>query len=202
MIVCVPLLGLAAILLGGLALGRMAASGGTLGGRRVALLAMGLGAATTIGWAVGLDRFQSWYLNEMSERMEAAIATTINATAGGDIEATRLVYERGGAALEDEAISAFGLAIGGTWGSLVDVSMLRSTPQGDPLSPLMAATFEAEFERATLSGAATFVLQSRVGSMLHEPVLRALEITTPDGTALELSLRYDEPLASEQGSTP
>jgi hypothetical protein len=202
LVFCVPLLGLIAILLGGLALGRIAASNGTLGGRRLALLAMGFGAASTVIWALGLDQFQSWYLGELNERMEAAVVDVLDASAQDEAANVRAVFANAGAELSDEQVGAFAAAIDSEWGELLSVSVLRSTPQGGPLTPRMAVAFDAEYARLTVSGVASFALHNTIGSMLHEPKLREIELVLPDGTTARLGSGYDDASKEELGATP
>ena len=202
LVFCVPLLGLIAILLGGLALGRIAASNGTLGGRRLALLAMGFGAASTVIWALGLDQFQSWYLGELNERMEAAVVDVLDASAQGEEANIHAVFAKDVAGLSDEQVGAFTAAVRREWGELLSVSVLRSTPQGGPLTPRMAVAFDAEFALLSVSGVAAFALHNTVGSMLHEPKLLEIELVLPDGATVRLGSGYDEAPTEELGATP
>ena len=155
LIVCIPLLGVVAIVLGSFALGRIRNSNGALGGRRIALVAMALGAATTVGWFLLLNQIQSLYQEEMNSRMVSVIEDVLHGSEAGEFERVRNQFTTDGQSFKDDEIAAFGTSIRERWGRLLSVAIIRSNPQGDPLLPRMAVTFELEFERANPTGAAT-----------------------------------------------
>ena len=142
LIACIPLLGVVAIVLGSFALGRIRNSHGALGGRRIALVAMALGAATTVGWFILLDQIQSLYQEEMNSRMVSTIEGALHGSEAGEFDRVRNQFTIDGQKLEDDEITAFGTSIRERWGRLLSVAIVRSSPQGDPLLPRMAVTFE------------------------------------------------------------
>ena len=184
---CIPLLGVVAIALGSFALGRIRNSQGTIGGRRIALVAMGIGAATSIGWIIGLDQFQSWYRTEMNARITNTFTLALDGAEAGDVDLVRAQFTSNADGISDDAIVAFGTTLKERWGRLLGVTIVRSLPQGDPLVPRMAVTFELEFEHANPTGAATFALLTSIGSVLHEPHLVELEIFEAEQSTLRLA---------------
>ena len=191
-IFCVPLLGVVAIVLGSFALGRIRNSQGTLGGRKIALLAMGIGAATSVGWILGLNQFQSWYHNEMNSKIEEVITSAIEGAQGDDFKKVRNTFTLNAEGLEDASIATFGASMTRQWGRLIEVTVTRSIPQGEPMAPRMAVTFELEFEGGSPSGAANMALLTTVGQLIHEPHLLELEIFSSDEETLRLGPGYDE----------
>ena len=73
----------------------------------MALLAMGLGGASTVIWALGLAQFQTWYLQEMDQRMETALVELFNTTAGNEVEGVRTLFANVGTGLSDEEFAIF-----------------------------------------------------------------------------------------------
>lgn len=189
--VCIPPLGMVAILLGSIALGRIRNSNGALGGRRMALLAMGLGAASSVGWLIGIEQFNSWFHGKIRTRMNLVIKTVLDGAESGDFDRVRSHFSIDEDPLQNEAISDFGDELKNHWGRLLDVSIVQSTPQGDQVMQRWAVAFELEFEHAKPIGGATFVLVPNVGStelkdfpagFIPQPLLVELEITEAEKT--------------------
>lgn len=192
LMVCIPPLGMVAILLGSIALGRIRNSNGALGGRRMALLAMGLGAASSVGWLISIEQFNSWYQEKISTRMNLVIKTALDGAQSDDFDRVRSQFSiDGDQLLQNEAISGFGVELKDRWGRLLDVSILPSTPQRNQDMQRWAVAFELEFEHAKPIGAATFVLVPNVGGtelrdfpngIIPQPLLVELEITEAEKT--------------------
>ncbi|MCH2161991.1 MAG: hypothetical protein MK085_08985 [Phycisphaerales bacterium] len=196
-LVCVPMLGLVAVLLGALSLSRIRNSGGAIGGRRLALWAMGIGSAMLVIWVMGLDRFQGWYLGNVETRMTTALESAVQAAIEGDPAGVRSEWGSTATMLGDEAILEFGKTADSRWGGLLSVSLNRSNTVGTVLDPAMTATFEFEFETTSRPGAATFALVTNAGELLPSTRILQMEISDPDHDPLRLGVGLVAPLAED-----
>ncbi|MFB0986547.1 MAG: DUF4190 domain-containing protein, partial [Phycisphaerales bacterium] len=90
---CCPLTGMVSVFLGFLAHRRIMASGGRLGGRRLALAAIAIGTASTVIWLFSWDAFGKWYLEALEDRMLITTQSMIQDAAQGDLAAASLGFD-------------------------------------------------------------------------------------------------------------
>ena len=191
------MLGMVAILLGAIALSRIRNSRGAIGGRRLALWAMGIGSAMLVIWVMGLDRFQVWYLDRVESRMTEALDSAMVAAMAGDPSGVRAEWGETATMIGDESVLEFGRLARERWGGFIGVSLNRSNTAGTVLDPAMTATFEFEFERGIRPGAATFSLITNAGELLPLTQIMQLEISDPDHAPLRLGV--EDAVSSPEG---
>jgi hypothetical protein len=184
---CCPLTGMVAVFLGFLAHRRIQASGGRLGGRRLAFSAIAIGTASTVIWLFSWDSFGKWYLEALEDRMLSTTQSMIQDAAQGDLAAASLGFDA--ASTPDQPdLAAFGIDIAERFGEVVDVKLKDAVMLGDTLDPRMEVRLVLEFNPGGVRyGAAAFSLRARaLNDVIPQPKFLWIEIIDPPNPPLRL----------------
>jgi hypothetical protein len=184
---CCPLTGMVAVFLGFLAPRRILASGGRLGGRRLALSGIAIGTASTIIWIFSWDAFGKWYLEALEDRMLVTTRTMIEDAVRGDLAASSLSFDAASTPDQDQ-LAAFGITIAERFGQLIDVKLKDAAMRGDTLDPRMEVRLVLDFDPGGIRyGAAAFSLRARaLDDVIPQPKFLWIEIVDPPNPLLRL----------------
>lgn len=179
-----PLTGLAAIVTGAVAIRRIAAEPKARTG--TGLAAAGIGVATAILVA------EAWFLGslqqEVQESMDAqSMAAVQSALTPFPAEAAE--WDPRAPTPEEEECAGFAKAVAGKLGAVRGVSITNRTASG-LTDPVVSITFNADCERGTAFGHATFATEP--GTLPPRMLLRALEIEAA-GERLRLPVKEEAP---------
>ncbi|MDG2022677.1 MAG: DUF4190 domain-containing protein [Phycisphaerales bacterium] len=184
---CCPLTGMVAVFLGFLAHRRITASGGRLGGRRLALAAIAIGTASTVIWLFSWDAFGKWYLEALEERMLGTTRSMIEDAAEGDLAAASLGFDPASTP-EQAELAEFGVAIADRFGELIDIELKDAVMLGDTLDPRMEVRLVLDFDPGGIRyGAGAFSLRARaLDDVIPQPKFLWIEIVDPPSPLLRL----------------
>ncbi len=184
---CCPLTGMVAVFLGFLAHRRITASGGRLGGRRLALAGIAIGTASTVIWLFSWDAFGKWYLEALEERMLGTTRSMIDDAVAGDLAAASLGFDAASTP-EQAELAEFGVTIAERFGELIDVELKDAVMLGDTLDPRMEVRLVLDFDPGGIRyGAAAFSLRARaLDDVIPQPKFLWIEIVDPPNPLLRL----------------
>jgi hypothetical protein len=201
---CCPLTGMVSVFLGFLAHRRIMASGGRLGGRRLALAAIAIGTASTVIWLFSWDAFGKWYLEALEDRMLITTQSMIQDAAQGDLAAASLGFDA--ASTPDQPdLAMFGLVITERFGEIIDVKLKDAAMRGNTLDPRMEVRLVLEFDPGGIRyGAAAFSLRARaLDDLIPQPKFLWIEIIDPPNPLLRLgSAPVDKKTDAEPPAEP
>jgi hypothetical protein len=184
---CCPLTGMVAVFLGFLAHRRIQASGGRLGGRRLAFSAIAIGTASTVIWLFSWDSFGKWYLEALEDRMLSTTQSMIQDAVQGDLAAASLGFDAASTP-EQAQLAAFGIDIAERFGEIVDVKLNDAVMLGSTLDPRMEVRLVLDFDPGGVRyGAAAFSLRARaLNDVIPQPKFLWIEIVDPPNPPLQL----------------
>lgn len=163
-----PLVAIAALVLGGVALHRISRSAGTRQGHRLALAGMAIATVILVaeGWLLG--RLQSEVQDSMESQAIAAIESSIT-----PLPEAAPAWDQSGRPPTPEAIAAFAKAVATRVGAVTSVTITKRTAEG-LAAPVISTAFNAACDRGTVFGNATFgVVPATLPPTL---VLRSIEV--------------------------
>jgi hypothetical protein len=202
---CCPLTGLLGSLLGLHALRRIRLAGGALGGRRLALAAVIVGAATAVVWA-GLGEHVARLQEEaQTEALVAQIESAVRPIDPDDADAAARAEAAwsttGDGRPSDEERAAFRAAVAERYGRLERVSIVSLTQTASLAAPTAECAFSLHFrDRGMILGAARF--EGEVRFPLLVPIFRLTGLSIEDPEAGDLVIGLDLAPAGDGGAAP
>jgi hypothetical protein len=192
MFVCIPFLGLISVILGSLAFGKIRRSEGQLGGRKIALIAIGLGLMSSLGWVLAANLIQPWVLDQHRLQMTTILEETFQGIQDRrDINGLD-VFTSDARPFTLSDVQILGEQLESNCGPLKGVFVWRlGEPQGSWNVQRWPAGFTLEFMNAEVEGDAIFVISSGQ-TLLSEVRLEELEIRVPRLNTITFPPRYDE----------
>jgi hypothetical protein len=197
---CCPFTGLIGAFLGVLALRRTRVSGGSLVGRRLAVIAIIAGVGSAIVWTLWLERLRGQLMEANDEAMTARISETIRAVEQGDADGALDGWiDDAGRRPTTDAVAAFGEQASARYGTFGRVAIVSSTPGGSMLDPIWEVACIFHFTEASPLGSARFETSLVPGSMTPRFELARLEIEDRERGDLVLGQVAAEPDSPKDG---
>jgi hypothetical protein len=184
---CCPFTGLIGAFLGVLALRRIRVAGGALGGRRVAIVAIIAGVASSIIWTIWFERLRGQLLEANEQAMTERITETVRAAASADVaSAARGWVSTPSTRPTDQQLEEFGEAISTRYGDFERVAIVSSTPRGSMFDPAWEVACIFHFSDAAPLGSALFETRIEPGRMT--PVFELARLVIEDRERGDLTI--------------
>ncbi len=186
-----PLMGLPAIILGFVAHRQISRRPDRTRGRGLALWAIAIGSASSIGWLSLWNHVGTRMLDVLSTRMEVVLTTAIEAAVDGDAQAVAGVLD--GPAVDRKEIEAFLIDVRSTGLEPDRISIVRFEETETGVTPRLVAAIRVSANDGVLwTGEAAFRLRPppyrgmSIEDLAAEPRLCSISLLGPDGR----SIRY------------
>mgnify|MGYP001314960058 CR=1 FL=1 len=182
---CCPLAGIAAMVLGVMAMRVTEGERPRRRGRRLALAAVVIGSAMLIVDFGLLRWWQQTSLARMHDEMEQVVRTALDGATLGDVDVVLGEWAGNGALPRPEAVDRFGEALRQRLGRYRGMSIVNQT-YGSMLERTTTIAVTFSFEHGDRTGAATFLLVPRTDSIFPAPRLVKLVVEDAAGQPIEL----------------
>lgn len=176
---CCPLISLVGAALGVMALRRIQASKGAMGGGRLAVWAVCIGSAMSLLTTVVFSSLQSFVQDMNRQIMVEQVTTTIHAAMQGDIARVRTQWLTSDQkSMNDESVLVFGQTLLDRYGPLIRFTISSETTVGALLQPQYEVAGVFVFERSELLGNAAFDVRTTTSAPW--PQFRLTSLTIED----------------------
>ncbi|HMN95237.1 MAG TPA: hypothetical protein PKC43_02620 [Phycisphaerales bacterium] len=183
-VLCCPLTSIAAMILGVVALRRIAAARGALAGRGLAIAAIALAALSLVAQVTLVEYVSRTQVQRLERLARERVEAFVVAVQSGDRAAAESLWSRRAANLDAPALEWLRQELDVRFGELRSVSIVSRSTGGAVLAPRMEVGLVLRFERAERAGSATFAIRPGIGS----EDLRLLELRIDDRSGAPLML--------------
>lgn len=191
-LMCVPLSGLVAIMLGFWSLPRLRDQVHLAGFARAARWGILLGTVNTIVQCMGVSQFQTWYATEVQTAMESRTRSAFEAIERGDAAGVRNFWAGPSESQPtDDAIMTFRANLSERYGALRQITVSHSEFLEDETGSLFGpprgvASLLLTFEGGEFFGEARYRLTISQSAIIPVPYLEMIRIEDPDQSPLLL----------------
>jgi len=176
---CCPLTALIGAALGLFALRQIRLSGGTLGGRRVALAAVFVGTASALLWSTVFDRFARSQSEGEQRALTDQVERFMDAASSGRTQAALGEWLREDPARPSpEHVRAFGRQVAERFGTYERLAIHARDRSGALVAPVVEVSGTFYFENGAMFGSVRF--QGRVEPLRLMPSFRMIRIVIED----------------------
>ncbi len=207
-LMCIPLSGLVAIVMGFWALPRLRGQVQLVGFARAARWGILLGTVNTILQCAGLSQFQQWYSGEIQTAMETRTREAFAAIERGDAAALRSYWSYPESSQpSDEEVRTFNEMLHARYGAFQHLSISYSEfldqGSGGLFGPPNAvASILLTFERGEVFGEARYQLVISQSTLTPVPHLSLLRLDDPDHPPLMLGAAEEDGTARGDENVP
>lgn len=191
-LMCVPLSGLVAIMLGFWSLPRLREHVHLAGFARAARWGILLGTVNTIVQCMGVSQFQSWYASEIQTAMETRTRSAFEAIERGDTAGVQSFWVgTPDSQPTDDAIMTFRQSLSDRYGALRQLTVSHSEFLDDDSGGLFGpprgvASLLLTFEGGEFFGEARYRMTISQSAIVPVPYLEMIRIEDPDQPPLTL----------------